>query len=66
MRTTLTKKLDELTLYNLLTVDTHGVNINILDNPTARPYRLIPDSQSFFGTRGLYADVEKMNLINKQ
>lgn len=62
MRTTLTKKLTDLTLFNLLTVDTHSVNINILDNPTSKPYRLIPNNQTFFGLNGLYADVEKNSL----
>ena len=57
MRTTQVE-LENLTLEDLLTVDTHGERIHIQDRSAAGPYELVSDRQTFFKTDGLFAGVE--------
>ena len=49
--------LEEITLRDLLTVDTHGQRIRIVDETPEGFHQLIPSRNIFFGKRGLYANV---------
>lgn len=51
-------ELENITLEDLLTVDTHGERIHIQDRSAASPYELVSDRQTFFKADGLFADVE--------
>lgn len=53
--------LEDLTLFDLLTVDTHGGKINIHDEN--RYYDLIPSRSAFFSANGLYADTEGKSIV---
>lgn len=56
-------KLEDISLFDLLTVDTHGGEISIQDESENYPYSLIPSRTIFFSQDGLYADVEKNGMI---
>lgn len=55
--------LEDITLFDLLTVDTHGGEISIKDESDSHTYDLIPSRTIFFSPDGLYADVEKDGMI---
>lgn len=56
-------RLEDITLFDLLTVDTHGGKIRIQDEANSDSYNLIPSRTIFFNSDGLYADVEKEGII---
>lgn len=58
-----TIKLEDITLYDLLTVDTHGERISIEDEAENSSYDLIPGRSTFFSPDGLYADVEEKSIV---
>lgn len=57
-----TIKPEDISLYDLLTVDTHGEIISIENEVENTSYDLIPRRTTFFGPHGLYADVEKNGI----
>lgn len=59
------RKLEELSLNDLLTVDTNNEVISIEGNSVEEIYKLIPDRRTFFGKDGLYSDVEENGIIIK-
>lgn len=52
--------MENVTLQDLLTVDTHGEIIYIQDKAASEPYKLVANRQVFFS--GLFADVEKKGI----
>ncbi len=56
-------KLEDISLFDLLTVDTHGGEISIHDESDKSTYSLIPSRTIFFSPNGLYADVEEKGMI---
>ena len=55
-------KIEDITLYDLLTVDTHGEKISIEAKTENKLYDLIPSREIFFSEDGLFADVEKNGI----
>lgn len=55
--------MEDLTLNDLLTADTHGENILIVDDAAEDPYPLIPDRKTFFSAGGPFAKVEEDGLV---
>lgn len=58
-----TIRLEDITLYDLLTADTHGGKISIQDNAVDSSYDLIRSRSVFFSPDGLFAEVERNGLI---
>ena len=59
-------ELEDITLLDLLTVDTQGERINIYDRSAGKAYELIPNRQTFFHPNGLFAEVEENSLLEIQ
>lgn len=59
----LTIEMENITLNDLLTVDTHGEIIEIKDKNASETYSLIPNRETFFQKSGLFANVRDNGLI---
>ena len=56
------KRIDDISLEDLLTVDTHGQELLFIDNTSSKQYKLC-DRQTFFSPTGLFADVEANGIL---
>ncbi len=54
--------INNISLHDLLTTDTHSKIIYIQDSPSSKPYKLIESRQAFFRRDGLFANVEKNKI----
>lgn len=58
-----TIQLKDITLYDLLTVNTHSDNISIRSDLENGSYNLIPSGQTFYGPNGLFANPEEDGIV---
>lgn len=59
----ITIEMENITLNDLLTVDTHGEIIEIKDKHASTSYSLIPNRETFFHNNGLFANVRNNGLF---
>lgn len=59
----ITIEMENITLNDLLTVDTHGEIIEIKDRNASTTYSLIPNRETFFQNNGLFANVRNNGLV---